>query len=37
MHRLFVGPKMTKDDAIKTKLIIDKQLKVDARIYPYKP
>jgi DedD protein len=37
MHRLFVGPKITKDDAIKTKLIIDKQLKVDARIYPYKP
>lgn len=37
MHRLFVGPKIDKEDAIKTKSIIDKQLRVDARIYPYKP
>lgn len=37
MHRLFVGPKIDKEDAIKTKSIIDKKLKVDARIYPYKP
>lgn len=37
MHRLFVGPKISKEDAINTKNLIDKKLKVDARIYPYKP
>ena len=37
MHRLFIGPKMDKQEALATKLAIDKRLKVDARILPFKP
>jgi len=37
MHRLFIGPKMNKQDAINIKTQLDKRLKVDAIIYPYKP
>jgi DedD protein len=37
MHRLFIGPKMDKQEAITIKTAIDKRLKVDARILPYKP
>lgn len=37
MHRLFIGPKMDKQEALATKSTIDKRLKVDARILPFKP
>ena len=37
MHRLFIGPKMDKQEALAIKATIDKRLKVDARILPYKP
>lgn len=37
LHRLFIGPKMDKQEAIAVKAEIDKRLKVNARILPYKP
>ncbi len=37
MHRLFIGPKMDKQEAAAIKSAIDKRLNVDARILPYKP
>lgn len=37
MHRLFIGPKMDKQEAMAIKTVLDKRLKVDARILPYKP
>lgn len=37
MHRLFIGPKMDRQDAEAIRQAVDKRWNVQSRIYPYKP